>query len=118
MKHSARPHIVIEKQAETEVELFQNQTLRPILKLQNNLLLDFFKQQLLNKNIDLTLLSTEKVAELVHNSLHKDSAFRSLMLGLVCGHFTEQESQLYFQHKTELNKRTIAMMAERLCSNL
>lgn len=118
MKEVTRPVIVLEKTADSEIEKFQNLVLRSILKLQNDLLLRFFKQQAIEKKIVVEKLEPEKVKELVRNTLQKDMNFRSLMIGMVCGHFSELESDIYFQHKPEANRRIVTMMIERLCSQL
>ena len=118
MKDQERPEIVLEKTADSEIEKFQNQVLRPILKLQNDLLISFFKHQATDKKIILEKLEPEKRKELVRNTLQKDMNFRSLILGMICGHFSETESELYFQHKAEINRRIVTMMIERICSQL
>lgn len=116
MKLTERPIIVTEKNAIHEVEKFQNEILRPILKMQNELLIAFFKENIAEKNLSFSKLEVTKQRELLKSMLQKDFHFRSLMIGLVCGHFSEDEVCFYFQHKTEMNKRIVSMLEERLFS--
>jgi hypothetical protein len=116
MKDATRPIITLEKEAATDMEKFQNQTLRPILKLQNELLISFFQNQALEKKINLEKLESDKLKNIVRNTLQKDINFRTLMIGIVCGHFSELETEIYFQYKAEANRRIVTMIIERLCS--
>lgn len=118
MKDRTRPIIILEKTADSEIEKFQNQTLRPILKLQNELLISFFQNQLLEKKIDWEKSEEIKRREIIHSILQKEISFRSLIIGLVCGQFNLEEADLYFQHKSDLNKRIISMAIERIGSQL
>jgi hypothetical protein len=52
-----RPEIPFESADTLEIELFQNETLRPILKLQNDILLDYLVKQ---PNFDSVLSYREK----------------------------------------------------------
>ena len=118
MKDTTRPIIACEKEADTDMEKFQNQTLRPILKLQNELLISIFQSQLIDKKIHWEKLESNKRREIVHSIFQKEISFRSFTIGLVCGHFNVEETSFYLQHKTELNKRIISMSIERVGSQL
>lgn len=118
MKDTTRPIITLEKEAETDMEKFQNQTLRPILKMQNDLLISFFQNQLIDKKIHWEKLESNKRREVIHATFQKEISFRSFTIGLVCGHYNDQETKFYLQHKTELNKRIISMSIERVGSRL
>ena len=99
-------------------EYFQNQTLRPILKLQNNLLLAVLKKHLYKYNKDFKNHSTDKQQKLVKNMLQKDEKFRKFLLGIIVGLFTENEIEIYLQNTSNLNKRIISMLIERYLSQL
>jgi hypothetical protein len=118
MKDTTRPIILLEKTADSEIERFQNQTLRPILKLQNELLISFFQNQLLEKKINWEKSEEIKRREIIHSILKKEISFRSLIIGLVCGHFTREEAGFYFQHKSEATRRIVTMLIERLISQV
>jgi hypothetical protein len=116
MNDATRPIITLEKEADTDMEKFQNQTLRPILKLQNERLINFFQSQLIDKKIHWEKLESNKRREVIHAAFQKEISFRSFTIGLVCGHFNVAETSFYLQHKTELNKRIVTMSIERIGS--
>lgn len=102
----------------SDEENFQNQTLRPILKLQNELFLSvFITNAIKNKNVFFGL-STNKKIEYIDNVLLKDFKFRQFMLGLTVGLFTNTEFNYYVSNSSKLNKRIVSMLAERLKSNI
>lgn len=99
-------------------ECFQNKTLRPVAKLQNDLLLAVFKNYVAkHKNVfyDLTI---EKRLDYIENAVHKDMKFRNSLKGLIIGQFTLEEFGIYIQNSSALNKRMMDIVKERLKSNV
>lgn len=113
---SIRPEISIAKVTEMTVsdEQFQNQTLRPILKFQNALLLSVFKNYIRKHKNRFFELSLEKRMEFIERAIQKDIKFRNSLKGMVIGHFTEEEYQCYVQNSSALNKRMMNMVIARL----
>nr|WP_315175228.1 glyoxalase [uncultured Flavobacterium sp.] len=99
-------------------EAFQNQTLRPILKLQNDLFLASFENYITKNKKNFYSLSTEKKLLLIENSIQKDIKFRNALKGIVIGLFTLEEYQTYIQSSSNLNKRMMNMLIERLKSQI
>ena len=95
-------------------EFFQNQTLRPILKLQNDLLLDVFKNYITKSKTDFNHFSIEKKLQFIENSIQRDIKFRNALKGMVIGLFTMDEYSRYIQNSSSLNKRMMSMLIERL----
>jgi len=95
-------------------EFFQNQTLRPILKLQNDLFLDVFKNYITKSKTDFTNFSIEKKLQFIENSIQRDIKFRNALKGMVIGLFTIDEYSRYIQNSSSLNKRMMSMLIERL----
>jgi len=95
-------------------ERFQNETLRPILKLQNPLLIYVFTNYIKKRKGVFYDLSLEKKITYIENSLIKDQKFRSFLKGLIIGHFTVAEYQKYSLNSSSLNKRIINMLIKRL----
>jgi len=95
-------------------ERFQNETLRPILKLQNPLLISVFTNYIKKRKGVFFDLSLEKKINYIENSLIKDQKFRSFLKGLIIGHFTVAEYQKYSLNSSSLNKRIINMLIKRL----
>ncbi|WP_296147908.1 glyoxalase [uncultured Flavobacterium sp.] len=95
-------------------EIFQNQVLRPILKLQNDLFIDVFKNYVSKYKNDFYSYSVEKKLAYIENSIHKDIKFRNSLKGIVIGLFTICEYNTYIQNSSSLNKRMMNMLIERL----
>ncbi len=95
-------------------EHFQNQTLRPIIKFQNSLFLEVFKNYIRKHKGTFYELSLEKRLEYIENAIQKDIKFRNSLKGMVIGQFTVEEYQIYIQNSSSLNKRMMHIVIERL----
>ncbi|MDX1365888.1 MAG: glyoxalase [Arenibacter latericius] len=95
-------------------EKFQNKTLRPILKLQNPLLVLVLKNYIAKHKNGFYDLSPEKRLLFIENSIQKDIKFRNSLKGILIGQFTEEEYELYIQNSSALNKRMMNMVIARL----
>lgn len=99
-------------------ETFQNQVLRPILKLQNDLFVASFENYINKNKRDFYTLSIEKKLLLIENAIQKDIKLRNALKGMVIGLFTLEEYQTYIQNSSNLNKRMMNMLIERLKSQI
>ena len=95
-------------------EYFQNATLRPILKLQNDLFLLVFRNYITKHKNLFYDLSLEKKLQYIEQSIQKDIKFRNALKGIVIGLFTEKEYETYIQNSSALNKRMMNMLIVRL----
>lgn len=95
-------------------EQFQNQTLRPIIKLQNSLLLSVFKNYIRKHKNHFFELSLEKRMEYIETTIQRDIKFRNSLKGMIIGQFTEEEYERYIQNSSALNKRMMNMVIARL----
>ena len=95
-------------------ERFQNETLRPILKLQNPLLIGVFHNYIEKRKGVFYELSLEKKLDYIESSLIKDQKFRNSVKGMLIGHFTMVEYSIYKQQSSSLNKRMMNLVIERL----
>ena len=95
-------------------ERFQNETLRPILKLQNPLFLVVFSNYIEKRKGVFYSLNLEKRLSYIENSLIKDQKFRNSVKGMVLGQFTVTEYKHYMLNSSALNKRMMQMVIERL----
>lgn len=99
-------------------EEFQNKTLRPILKLQNDLIIQVFKNYLNQNRIHFDNLSIDKKTNTIENAIAKDSQLQNTYKGLIIAYFTLEEYQLYCTISSGLNKRIRSMLIERIQSQL
>jgi len=95
-------------------ERFQNETLRPILKFQNSLLIALFKNYIRKHKNTFYELSLEKRLLYIENAIQKDIKFRNSLKGIVIGQFTVDEYTKYIQNSSALNKRMMNMVVERI----
>jgi hypothetical protein len=99
-------------------ELFQNEVLRPILKLQNDLFIASFKNYSTKYNSDFYSQTTEKKLAAIDSAIHKDVKYRNTLKGMVVGLFTIEEYLHYVNNSSNLNKRMMTMLIERLKSQV
>ncbi len=99
-------------------ELFQNDILRTILKLQNDLFIVAFINYVNQNKIDFNLYSIEKKRTLIENVIQKDIKFRNTLKGMIIGLFTVEEYKKYIQNSSSINKRMIGLIIERLKSQV
>ncbi|MCI4443493.1 MAG: hypothetical protein JHC39_08315 [Lentimicrobium sp.] len=99
-------------------ELFQNEVLRPILKLQNDLFVASFINHLTKNKIDFSTYSIEKKMAMIENAIQKDIKFRNALKGIIIGLFTNNEYAQYIKNSSSLNKRMMSMLIERLKSQV
>ena len=117
-KISIRPVIknIGTNENKNEAESFQNTTLRPILKLQHELLIVFFENYVKRKKIDFQGLSSVKKNDLVTTIFKNDTMFKTELRGMIVGHFTVSEFAVYQTISSDANKRIFTMVKERLLS--
>lgn len=106
------------KESVGELELFQNETLRPILKLQHDLLIAVFKNYLVTKKANFQNKKEEDQILFIENSITKDLALKNQCIGLVLGMFTIYEFKVYESRSSEYNKRIISMLKKRLIDSI
>lgn len=117
-KLDLRPTLDISFLAEsTEVENFQNQTLRPILKLQNDLYETLFESYATRQKSDYETLSGAKKRTFIEQSLQKDMVLKNTFIGVTIGLFTLEELAVYATQTKDYNRRIITMLIERLKSH-
>lgn len=98
----------------TAIEKFQNETLRPVLKLQNEVYLSVFENYAVKLKSDFQTLSTEKKWIFIEQSIQKDIALKNILIGITIGMFTNEELEVYLLETKAYNKRILTMLIERL----
>ena len=117
-RKNIRPVVTAEKKAATEEERFQNDVLRPILKMQNDLLQAIFLHVMARRKVNFNNLSRQKQEKQIDHSLSKDNRLRFLLLGTVIGQFTTEEYERFLKIEPEATRRIMSMMGERLRGQL
>ncbi len=102
----------------SEIEKFQNKTLRLILKLQNDIYVALFKAYSVRQKTDFDSLTKDKKRIFIEQSLQKDVALKNTFLGITIGMFTPEELENYILESKEYNRRIITMLMERIKSQM
>lgn len=115
-----RPEIPTAKVSEnmSPDEQFQNRTLRPVAKLQNDLMIEVFKNYIKKHKNAFYSFSIEKKLTFVENAIQKDIKFRNSLKGIIIGQFSVEEYLVYVENSSALNKRMMNIVKERMLSNI
>jgi hypothetical protein len=108
---------IINNQSSSE-ETFQNRTLRPILKMQNDLFIQVFINYAVKQKNVFFSLTPEKKMVYIENVIQRDIKFRNSLKGMIISLFTLEEYAEYIRISSNLNKRMMNMLVERLKSQL
>lgn len=99
-------------------ETFQNEVLRPIIKMQHQLLLSFVSDHVLKFNKGFLELSKGKQRTFVANLFLKDNTFKHRLTGMILGQFTVEEFKTYTSIANDINKRILTICQERMMVHL
>jgi len=97
-------------------EKFQNITLRPILKMQHDLIVVLVEAFFKMKKNAFYKLSSEKRLEYLKKDLLSDQRIIYELRGMVIGLFTLEELKYYLKNKSAINKRMQSLLLQRIRS--
>lgn len=118
LRISIRPEISTEPNTESAAEQFQNETLRPILKMQNELLVEMYRHFLVKRKVKFSGMSIPQRSQWIADSVRKDNRLRGLLLGMIIGQFTEAELAQFIKLENELRRRITNLITQRLQSQM
>lgn len=114
-----RPSIpTLAETATSTAERFQNKTLRPILKFQNDLLVAVMRHYFKKRKNVFSSLSKPQQSEYIEHSIRKDFKFKNRLLGLVIGQMTLEEYADFIADEAELTRRMTTLLIERMNDQL
>jgi hypothetical protein len=99
-------------------EQFQNKTLRPIAKLQNDLFVEVFKNYIKKCKNAFYGFTVEKKMAFIENAIQRDIKFRNSLKGIMIGQFSIEEYRIYIENSSALNKRMMNIVKERMLNNI
>ncbi|WP_066218386.1 glyoxalase [Formosa haliotis] len=99
-------------------ERFQNETLRPIIKLQEQLFIEVLKNYINKYKSMFYDLTTSKKIIYIENAIQKDIKFRNSIKGMIIGQFTVEEYLCYIENSSALNKRMMNIVKDQLIDNI
>jgi hypothetical protein len=106
------------KESTSDIEKFQNNNLRPIIKMQHSLLVASFKNYLEKRNVDFSILTEPKRRSRVSSIFKTDNTYKNISLGFIIGHFSLEEFKFYINHSSEINRRILQITAQRIKDSL
>ena len=101
-----------------DIEKFQNIVLRPILKFQNDLLLQLFIFEFEKSKTKFDLIKNEQKTELIINNLKYNNKLKQILLGTIIGMFSIKNITFYKTNYSKINKRIFSMLNDRLIDQL
>ena len=102
----------------SDIEIFQNEVIRPILKYQNDLIVQYSISKALNRNSKFGSLITIEKERFLEKVILKDNKIKQELTGMVIGLFTTEELNIYLSKESEYKRRSNSMVKERIFSTL
>ncbi|MBF9236361.1 hypothetical protein I2I05_03030 [Hymenobacter sp. BT683] len=112
-----RPDIVTDQTTTNptgSVGEFLHSTLRPVLKLQNSLLLAVVVDFVLDHHMLLSKASPTDQQRQLSELLARNTKLRYTVIGLITACFTQEEHTYYRQQRPELNRRLLELAQRRV----
>lgn len=100
------------------VESFQNVTLRPIIKLQHDILMGITKKENTFQLAVVNASDRDNYRNLVGIWMQKRSKVKNQLIGIVLGIMTIEEHEEYLLHHQEYNRRIIQILVNRIADTL
>ncbi len=111
------PTIQLKADMSTE-EMFQNNILRPIIKMKHDLFVAYLRDYLESKKEPLKGLSREKQIAYLESVFQRDINLRSELRGVILGQFTREEYLQYATIKNSINKRMLNIIQKRMIDHV
>ncbi len=111
-----RPLLFLDGGNEKPLEKFQNQVLRPILKYQHELWELELKQNLFFLQIKEKRWNGAEFRQAIQSGISRSPDLKNRYFGMVTGLMTSDEYSFYLANRTELNKRILSMVIDRILS--
>jgi hypothetical protein len=97
----------------TEAEDFQNRVLRPLIKMQSDLLMAHLANKLELLKTDLLAFNRDQQIDCLTGLYSKDQSFRREVIGMIIGHLTLSEFESYAHNSKEFNRRITQIVLQR-----
>tara|TARA_Y100001978_G_C23649799_1_gene412796 strand:+ start:500 stop:871 length:372 start_codon:yes stop_codon:yes gene_type:complete len=97
-----------------EEELFQNMVLRPVIKMQHDVLILRVKSYFVSKSVMFNVMDKNKRALAIEQAFTNDNSFKKEIQGMILGQLNTSEYQLYLNYERTMNKRIIQIVRNRM----
>ena len=99
-------------------ELFQNMVLRPIIKMQHDILVYRVKSYFASKKVVFHLMDKKKRVVALESAFKNDNPFKKEIQGMVIRQLNGEEFKQYLQTEKSFNKRIIQMVKNRMIDSV
>jgi hypothetical protein len=117
-KKQIRPDIssIQFKENISQEEKFQNEVLRPIIKMQHELIVSCFEHFLNQNKIEFDALRDTQIKDFIQKTFTSNNGLKKDLNGLIIGLFTLEEYLEYLNHISQINKRINSIIQTRIGS--
>jgi len=98
-------------------QLFQDKTLRPIIKFQHTLIIAIYHDYLKTHKIEYSHATTAQRNLKIESSIKQNQALQALFKGVIIALFTADETAYWETNKEEINKRIQQLIIKRIQSS-
>lgn len=113
-----RPSVETEPTAVSPAELFQNQTIRPILKLLDDSIETLWQHHWPKRKTPFDRLNRQEKTAYIGRVVRDDTRLRLTLIGMVLGHFTPDEWVTFTANEAEITRRIGSLLTQRLQSHV
>ena len=101
-----------------EEELFQNMVLRPVIKMQHDILILRVQSYFLSKKVVFHMMDKKKRINAIESAFQNDNPFKKEIQGMILGQLTIEEFKTYLKSERSMNKRIIQMVRNRMLDSI
>ena len=101
-----------------EEEFFQNMVLRPVIKMQHDILILRVQSHFLSKKVVFHMLDKKKRINAIESAFQNDNQFKKEIQGMILGQLTKEEFLSYLKSERSINKRIIQMVRNRMLDSI
>ena len=101
-----------------EEELFQNMVLRPVIKMQHDVLILRVQSHFPSKKVVFHIMDKKKRVNAIESAFQNDNAFKKEIQGMILGQLTIEEFRTYLKSERSMNKRIIQMVRNRMLDSI
>ena len=115
-----RPHLPssISEGELKEEELFQNMVLRPVIKMQHEILIIRIKDYFVSKKVLFNSLDQINKEKWIRNAFQKDTLLKKEIQGFILGQLSAKEFKEYLKNQKSINKRIVQMVQNRMLDSI
>ncbi len=118
LNENKRPEVEFNSEIAKEFEHFQGTVLRPILKLQNENLLQFMNEYLEKTEKNLSKLNVASQKNCIELAVKTNKKLREKIIKAILLEMNVAERKIYKNSEREFNKRLSYLLIERFTSQL